>query len=226
MTAHCAQEQAAKAKKNANGFKLDKSHVLLTNLMADYNRVINTEQDAETTGQVLTALKKLQQAEVQQREQLGLVSVEVAELLKKCQLEQYAEQFHEKGFDDVKVIQMYVTDVLEHIRMKPDEEERLRRALGTPTPLAKRTALREQKQARGPVVAGRWQVLVAAVDCLRGSADCLSIYIDGTLTNHGLTGSDLAGDNGLSLGGRIVLLGGGKQSESRGGDLRKVCNQP
>eukprot|EP01044_Picomonas_judraskeda_P022735 COSAG03_NODE_5758_length_1181_cov_1.116451_1_plen_78_part_00 len=58
MTAHCAQEQAAKAKKNANGFKLDKSHVLLTNLMADYSRVINTEQDAETTGQVLTALKK------------------------------------------------------------------------------------------------------------------------------------------------------------------------
>lgn len=45
MTAHCAQEQAAKANKNANGFKLDKSHVLLTNLMADYNRIINTEQD-------------------------------------------------------------------------------------------------------------------------------------------------------------------------------------
>ena len=68
------------------------------------------------------------------REKLGLVSVEVAELLKKCQLEQYAEQFHEEGFDDVKVIQMYVTDVLEDIRMKPDEEERLRRALGTPAP--------------------------------------------------------------------------------------------
>ena len=40
-----AQEQAAKANKNANGFKLDKSHVLATNLMADYNRIINTEQE-------------------------------------------------------------------------------------------------------------------------------------------------------------------------------------
>eukprot|EP01044_Picomonas_judraskeda_P008842 COSAG03_NODE_1036_length_4954_cov_2.784574_4_plen_547_part_00 len=69
------------------------------------------------------------------REKLGLVSVEVAELLQKCQLEQYAEQFYEEGFDDVKVIQKYVTDVLEDIRMKPDEEERLRRALGTPAPL-------------------------------------------------------------------------------------------
>ncbi len=39
------QEQAAKANKNANGFKLDKSHVLATNLMADYNRIINTEQE-------------------------------------------------------------------------------------------------------------------------------------------------------------------------------------
>jgi hypothetical protein len=83
----------------------------------------------------------------------------------------------------------------------------------------------KQKQANGPVVAGRWQVLVAAVDCLRGGTDCLSIYVDGTLTNHGLTDSDLPGDNALSLGTRIVLLGGGKQSESRGGDLRKVCDQ-
>jgi translation initiation factor 3 subunit B len=38
-------EQAAHACKSANGFKLDKSHVLQTNLMADYERIINTDQE-------------------------------------------------------------------------------------------------------------------------------------------------------------------------------------
>lgn len=41
------QEQAAKATRNANGFKLDKSHVLQTNLMADYERIINTDAQYE-----------------------------------------------------------------------------------------------------------------------------------------------------------------------------------
>ena len=144
---------------------------------SDYSRVINTEQDAETTGQVLTALKKKLQPEPEPEPE---------------------QETHPPG-------------TVPELSPSQDQQPSDQKA--------------EQKQARGPVVAGRWQVLVAAVDCLRGSADCLSIYIDGTLTNHGLTGSDLAGDNGLSLGARIVLLGGGKQSESRGGDLRKVCNQ-
>lgn len=64
------------------------------------------------------------------REKLGLVSAEVADLLEECQLEHYAELFHDLGFDDVKVIKQYVEDVLQQIEMMPEEQERLRRALG------------------------------------------------------------------------------------------------
>eukprot|EP01048_Picozoa_sp_COSAG05_P013888 COSAG05_NODE_1522_length_4642_cov_18.667841_2_plen_662_part_00 len=38
-------EQASKAMKNAQGYKMDKNHVLKTNLMADYERIINTDQE-------------------------------------------------------------------------------------------------------------------------------------------------------------------------------------
>lgn len=66
------------------------------------------------------------------REKLGLVSTEVAALLKKSKLEHYAERFHDEGFDDLDVIKMYVGDVLQEIEMLPDEQERLRRALAHP----------------------------------------------------------------------------------------------
>ena len=70
------------------------------------------------------------------------------------------------------------------------------------------------------IVAGRWQVLVATVNCIEGK---LSIYVDGVPTYHGEADTELGGASALTLGARIVLLGGGKQSECRGGDLRKVC---
>jgi translation initiation factor 3 subunit B len=38
-------ELAARAKQTANGYKLDKSHMLATNLMEDFERIINTEQE-------------------------------------------------------------------------------------------------------------------------------------------------------------------------------------
>ena len=69
-------------------------------------------------------------------------------------------------------------------------------------------------------------MLVATVDCVKGT---LSLYVDGTLKCEGKTVSDSnrsvsaqAGGLSLALGARIVLLGGGKQSECRGGDIRKV----
>ena len=78
------------------------------------------------------------------------------------------------------------------------------------------------------VTTGRWHVIVATV---RHHANAVALFVDGRwvgdaalATTDDATSTVLraAGNGGLCLGERIVLLGGGKQSESRGGDVRKV----
>eukprot|EP01052_Picozoa_sp_SAG31_P026051 SAG31_NODE_2332_length_5931_cov_3.826989_2_plen_1362_part_00 len=106
----------------------------------------------------------------------------------------------------------------------------------------------ESKQAtiRGSLARGRWHVVVASVMRRRfqdiGNDDSpsdvcthrdLHLYIDGKKigcwaidnsdeNTDNLEGNDGDGGGGLGLGNRIVLFGGGKQSEARGGDVRKV----
>jgi hypothetical protein len=88
--------------------------------------------------------------------------------------------------------------------------------------------LQPEEVVGGGISAGRWHVLVATVD---RQAHKLSMFIDGSwvgdatlsLADADAKAEELhVGGGALNLGNRIVLLGGGKQSESRGGDVRKV----
>jgi hypothetical protein len=92
--------------------------------------------------------------------------------------------------------------------------------------------LRDEIRSSRGVTPGRWHVLVASVtrefdsegDGLTAACTSrtLALYVDGTLVSRGETETDDAAGGGLSLGARVLLLGGGKQSEARGGDVRKV----
>ena len=74
-----------------------------------------------------------------------------------------------------------------------------------------------QTSPAGRVCAGCWQVIVATVDCRDRQ---LRVFVDGNLAGEAtVADTDIDGSpSGLSLGTRIVLFGGGKQSESRGGE--------
>ena len=82
-----------------------------------------------------------------------------------------------------------------------------------------------QQVIASSVVAGRWQVLVATVDCQSSS---LSLFVDGELVCEctAAAPADATAVHGLGLGARIVLLGGGKQSESRGGACASTAFAP
>ena len=108
---------------------------------------------------------------------------------------------------------------------QPEPEPEPEQKSENPVDLKKRKKSKKNaKRSSGSVSAGQWQVLVASVDCREGK---LSLYVDGVLTHEGGVVADqrdagMQGGAALSLGTRFVLLGGGKQSECRGGDVRKV----
>jgi len=68
------------------------------------------------------------------------------------------------------------------------------------------------------VKADRWHVLSAVVDCISGT---LVLYLDGTFVRTVQTSSKFNATK-LGLGSQLIVFGGGKQSESRGGDVRYV----
>lgn len=78
----------------------------------------------------------------------------------------------------------------------------------------------EEDEGQGEVVKtrlypGRWTVLSVAVDVEAGKMSC---YLDGVehVMEEGLDKRD------LKLGHRLVILGGGKGAQSRGGSVRRV----
>jgi chemotaxis protein histidine kinase CheA len=100
------------------------------------------------------------------RQKFGLVTVddsvattlpkEVTLLLQQCGLEKYGARFHWEGFDDVDVIREYIDYVLAEIELLPEEQVRLRSALGSPVPapseppqqdMAEKRALLDKKRA-------------------------------------------------------------------------------
>jgi len=68
------------------------------------------------------------------------------------------------------------------------------------------------------VKAGRWHLLTAVTDCISG---VLNLYLDGTFVRT-VTYSSKFNAPKLGLGSRLIVFGGGKQSESRGGEVRFI----
>jgi len=68
------------------------------------------------------------------------------------------------------------------------------------------------------VKAYRWHLLTAVVDCISG---VLNLYLDGKFVRTVKYSSNINAPK-LGLGSRLIVFGGGNQSESRGGEVRLI----
>jgi len=76
----------------------------------------------------------------------------------------------------------------------------------------------EETEGEECVKAGQWHILTAMIDCITG---VLNLYLDGKFvrTVEYSSNNDMPK---LRLGSRLIVFGGGKQSESQGGEVRLI----